>query len=135
MPTVPNWIPRAWVLLPSRGTSRPDEIVRTVSWRPTPTQVVVTLDNPKRTELRFWLDGLRPVGHENRRAELLDGDAPETQAMVARIRAEEAVADFETVLNVTRMDHVRDDREAQARLIGQVRDAATAALAALEPLL
>jgi len=135
MSTVPNWIPRAWVLLPSSSRLRPDEIVRTLSWRATHTQVVVRLDNPKQTAMRFWLDGLRPLGNENHGAKLLDGDDPETQAMIARIRADEAVADFETALNTTRMDRVRGDREAQARLIGQVRDAATAALAALEPLL
>lgn len=135
MPAVPNWIPRAWVLLPSGSSLRPDEIVRTLSWRPTPTQVVVTLDNPKRTVMRFWLHRLQPVGRENRGVKLLDGAAPETQAMIARIRADEAVAALDMVLAGTRMHKADGDREAQVRLISQVRDAAAAALAALEPLL
>jgi hypothetical protein len=134
MPAVPNWIPHAIVILPGLLPGL-DEAIPVKDWRATKTQVVVTLDNPKRTEMRFYLDGLRPVGSDSRGAKLLDGRDLVTVAHVQRIRADEAVAELEFEIALARFDRIRGDREAQARLISDLRDKATAALAALEPLL
>lgn len=134
MATVPNWISHALVIRPSGSRDRPDEAVRTVSWRATKTQVVVTLDNPNRSEVRFYLDGLRGVG-KHRNFELLDAHSPATLRRVAFLAYRDAVRELETVMALTRLDRIRSDPEALATEIGKLRDAATKALAAIADVL
>ena len=134
MATVPNWIGHALVIRPSGSSLRPDEAVRVASWRATKTQVVVTLDNPGRSKVRFYLDGLRGVG-EHRRHELHDAQSPATMRRVASLAYRDAVRELETVMALTRLDRIRSDPEALATEVGKLRDAATKALAALADVL
>lgn len=133
MPTVPNWIGHSIVILPSGSLIRPDEAIPVKSWRATRTQVIVTLDNPRRTEVRFHLDGMVGVAGD-RGADLLDAEAETTKRRVEVIRYREAFADFRTTVNLTRLDGDRDYEDAAARITA-IRDAATKALGALAPLL
>jgi hypothetical protein len=137
MPSVPNWIPRAVVIMPSGSRMHPDEAFDVKDWRATRTQVVVTLANANRTEHRFYLDGLRPVGssYRDRRIELLDGADPDVQRRLAFIRADRAVNQLETMVNLAPFGKARGDAGKQLDLAVAIRDAATAAIEALEPLL
>jgi hypothetical protein len=134
MATVPNWIGHALVIRPSSSSLRPDEAVRVASWRATKTQVVVTLDNPGRSEIRFYLDGLCGVGTD-RSCELLDAHSPATLRRVAFLAYRGAVSELETVMAITRLDRIRSNPEALAVEIGKLRDAATNALAAIADVL
>ncbi len=130
MPTVPSWITRAVVV--ESGPLRTD-VNAVKDWRATATQVVVILDDRKRTEIRFRVDNLRPIGAEHRGAELLDSRDPQTAMRILRYRADQAVEDLAGEIARIRLDKVRSDREEQAKRITVLRDKATAALAALEP--
>ena len=132
MATVPNWIGHAVVILPN-GTANTAVPVR--SWRPTKTQVVVTLDDAKRTEMRFYLDGLKLVGPGWSRTHLLDANDPATKHRVARIRAAEAVADLEREMALASLSDSRGDHEELAVKVGRIQRAATRALAALADVL
>lgn len=134
MPTVPNWIGHAIVIVPSGSYLRPDEAIPVKSWRATNTQVVVTLDDAKRTEMRFYLDGLRGVG-PNRGAELLDADHSATKRRAARIRAAVAIYALESEMALARLGDSRSDNEALAVKVGRIQRAATKALAALADVL
>lgn len=134
MPTVPNWIGHALVIVPSRSMLRPDEAVRVAAWRATKTQVIVTLDNPSRSEVRFYLDGLVGVGSQKGH-ELLDAQSGTNVKRVAALRYKHAVGKLETVMALTRIDRIRADPEALVTEIGKLRDAATEALAALAEVL
>lgn len=127
MPTVPNWIGHSVVIRNHNAYS-----VR--SYRPTKTQVVVTLDTPNRTEVRFYLDGLVGVGGD-RGAQLLDAADPDVIKRVVLVRSKRAVAELETVMALARIDRVRSDPEALVTEISRIRDAATAALASLAEVL
>lgn len=135
MPTVPPWISHAIVVIPSRSRTSPDDACPIKDWRATKTQVVVTLDNPNRSEMRFYLDGLRAVGARYGEPELLDADAPETVRRVARIRSARAIADLETAMALNVIAHNRNDPEALVTEIGRIQRAATEALARLADLL
>jgi hypothetical protein len=126
MATVPNWIGHALVIRPSSSSLRPDEAVRVASWRATKTQVVVTLDNPGRSEIRVGTD---------RSCELLDAHSPATLRRVAFLAYRGAVSELETVMAITRLDRIRSNPEALAVEIGKLRDAATNALAAIADVL
>lgn len=134
MATVPPWIGHSVVILPSRGISRSELAFDVVYWRATNTQVVVQIDDGKRTEVRFYLDGLRGVGPD-RRAELLDDADPDTVRRIHASRCRQAVDAFETAIHTIRVDRIRSDPEALVVEIGKVRDAASAALAALAEVL
>lgn len=134
MPSVPNWIGHAVVILPNYSSPRPDEAVPVKSWRATKTQVVVTLDNPHRTEMRFYLDCLHGVGAD-RGAELRDATDPVTVRRVAHIRAAEAIGVLQTTMALARLDDYRGAFAESAERIRAIHDAATAALAALAEVL
>lgn len=135
MPTVPNWIGHAVVILPSRGTSHSERAFAVIHWRATKTQVIVQIDDSARTEVRFHLEeGLRGIGY-HRQAELLDAEDPVTVKRILLSRYLGAVREFEIAIHTIRVDRIRSDPEALAVEIGKVRDAATQALAALAEVL
>lgn len=132
MPTVPNWIPRAVVYIAAPGTN-PGTFVDTSGWRATRTQVIVTLDTPERTEVRFYLDGLRAVGR--RGFELLDPSDPKVERRMVSIKMRHALDDLETTMALARLSHSRGNAEELVTKISAIQRAATKALAALSDLL
>lgn len=130
--SVPDWMDRAVVILPSGSLLRPGEVVRIATWRTTKTQLVVTLDTPKRDVVRFHLDGLVAVGARPR-PELVDSAVAKKR--IAHIRAKEAVLDLESTMAASRLAPMRSDPEQLAVAIGRIQRAATKALASLADLL
>lgn len=134
MPSVPNWITHAIVIQIQPAGFPGYRAVAVKSWRATATQVVVTLDDPGRTELRFRLDGLSGIG-DAWRMTLCDATDPGVVRRVSRIRADAAIDALRSTVALTRLHRNREDLDGKAEEICAIRDAATAALAAIAEVL
>ena len=133
MATVPNWIAKAIVFVPAPSHLDPGIFVPTASWRAAKTQVIVTLDVPERTEVRFYLDGLREVGHHGR--ELLDPSDPKVMHRMVSAKSRRSVNDLQTAVALARLDQSRGNAEELVTKISAIQRAATKALADLADLL
>jgi len=138
MPTVPNWIPRAVVYVPGYGTT-PARAYPITDWRATRTQVVVTYKaRGREIEGRFRLADLRGVSDRDRHTYLLAPDDPRVIEARRAAKLESVLANLTTTALADRPGTPASpdrDAEAIARYATALRDAATKALAELEPLL
>lgn len=137
MATVPNWIAKA-VIHESLGYGRWADIIDTISWRPTKTQVVVTVQTARgQAERRFRLSDLREVGGSpwaSTRATLMDPDDPKV-ATALRERQIRRAVDRVKVARDVRLDASAMSVEELAAAVDRIQRAATKSLAELGELL
>lgn len=131
-PAVPNWIAKALIHTPDRseGTLTP-----ILSWRPTRTQVVVTVDGLRGpVERRFYLDTLTEVGQSKRSIHSSRLIAPDPPQAIASRRATAATRARNAVLSAVeeqRFQDYTDDAEVVAAKLVALRAAVNEALASL----
>jgi hypothetical protein len=128
MPTVPNWIAKAYVYSPS-----PLSVLPIKSWRATKTQVVVAYgDHSVTRETRFWLDDLAEIGRRDRRSSRLRLLAPNDD-LVLRALPKLAISKGVDLIRKASADlqtwGMTPDQAAER--FARVRDAAAEALASL----
>lgn len=129
MPSVPNWIAKAYIYWPRTGGE--GSVAQICEWRATGTQVVVRI-RPTGPEYRFRLDGLTMVGKPRYSGiKLL---APDDRQVITVKRADvvrSARAQVLGTIEQLRLQDSTDDAEAYAKKLTAVQDVITAALADL----
>lgn len=137
MPTVPNWIAKA-VVYQSRDRGLRSEVLDILSWRPTRTQVVVTVQTARgHTERRFRLAGLTEIvgGRSSALpASLIPRDDPRVLKARRSQQVRTTIDDLRAALLDEQLDPSMDVEELLAAA-DRIQRAATKAVAELGELL